>query len=162
MVQELSSKWNKKAGSWGTNWGVGQFMDHSRNICSWVIYYFILWYQSQNIQIFYYIVIIFVYFSCQCLLFLPTVLYIYWCLVHRTICLFHSNGFNKKEAQMLYDWKRRRVGLPEKANSQAKGMEASSEEWSQALLEMLFPPCHHCQPNLQHISVSKPAQTAQL
>lgn len=136
MVQELSSKWNKKAGSWGTNWGVGQFMGHSRKICWWVIYYFIFLCQSQNIQIFYecsylsvLVTSVFSFFQQYCISIVA------WRIEHSVLSRmfyapFHSNYFNKKEAQMFHDRKRGWAGLPEKANAQAKEMEASSEEWS--------------------------------
>lgn len=97
-------------------------MGHSRNICSWVIYYFILWYQSQNIQIFYqcsYLCVlvtsVFSFFQQYCISIVA------WCIEHSALSRmfyapFHSNGFNKKEAQdrqrRELDYQRRQMLKP--------------------------------------------------
>lgn len=102
-------------------------MGHSRNICSWVIYYFILWYQSQNIQIFYqcsYLCVlvtsVFSFFQQYCISIVA------WCIEHSALrrmfyAPFHGNGFNKKEAQMFHDRQRRELDYQRRQMLKPKG-----------------------------------------
>lgn len=161
MVQEVSTKCNREADKLEEQSRSGTLYESfEKYIFTGEFNYLILHgVNCQNIQLFhlYYIFV----FCNQHPIFNDA-----WHIEHSALfrwCIFQSISINDKETQMFHE--RKRAGLSEKQNTQAKRVEVSSKKWSQAqepLIMTLLSPCLHCQPNLQHISVSKPAQKIEL